>query len=341
MEEKKDNAGGPGEEGLAEYLVVLYKRKRLVLLILLAALLPAGLHGLLAPAVYRLDTVLEIGESGPRMPFEPPSQVREKIDGDVYGALLRRETGISEGRFPEIKAVHPNATSLVLMEVKSSDTALAREVLAGINSMILERHGEEFEKTGSLIGEGIAVYGEKIKSLEDEILKLGERAELKAVSIGRIRGEIARLEEAIDSLSGKVGLMEKIIAGEANSDGGQGLFVRLSLFDMRERLALRRGEREKLYREISFLEGEAAHLESEASARERKKGEYRAEILSLEAALAELKPSRILKEPAASEAPAGPGTGRNLVFAGLFGLFLGMCFAFGQDWLDRNRGKFR
>ena len=123
------------EIDLMDYVKVILKRKWLILAIFLSAAIVAEVFSFLMPKVYKIDTVLEVGQAA-GVPIEDPGQVVEKIKGDVYGIFVRGKLGIPEEKYPKIKTENPKDTRLISLAIESAEPQQAKNILEEINNLI-------------------------------------------------------------------------------------------------------------------------------------------------------------------------------------------------------------
>lgn len=243
MNQKEESQLEYEEIDLMDYVKVILKRKRQILNVFLIVVIVVGVFGWLSPKVYKIDTSLEIGKIGNEI-VEEPSQVVEKIEGDVYGILVREKLGISEKDYPEIQVENPEKTNLIKISIESAEAQKSQNILEGINNLILTEHQGELEKKKSKIQENIKEIQEELTLLETEKVYSDE-------GIAQLQIELLKLKELINNAES----------------------------------------------------------------------------------------SRIVKMPTLSERPVRPKFLLNIVIAGALGLFLGVFWAFSQEWWEKNKIK--
>ena len=134
------------EINLTDYIKVIIKRKKMILVIFLLAMLVAAIYSFLAPKVYKIDTSLEVGKvENTGSLVELPEQVVAKIDNDVYGVNIRKDLNISEEGYPKIKSENEKDTSLINIEIESSDVSRAKNILEMMNDLIINEHQEKIK----------------------------------------------------------------------------------------------------------------------------------------------------------------------------------------------------
>lgn len=180
------------EIDLMDYLKVVIKRKRLILIIFLVAVIVAGVFNYFAPKIYKIDTSLEIGTIGDKV-IEEPSQVIGKIDSDAYGILVREKLGISEDEYPKIKTENPENTNLVIITIESSQPDLAKNILREINNLILAEHQEKLDKEKTKTEESINEIQEELTLLETKKQYSEGIAELQ-IKISNLKSRINECE---------------------------------------------------------------------------------------------------------------------------------------------------
>lgn len=207
------------EIDLMDYVIVVFKRKWLIFGIFLVAVIAAAVLSSVMPKIYKIDTSLEIGQIN-GAGIEPPAQLIEKINNDVYGIFAREKLGISEMEFPKIKTENPKDTNLIKVEIESVNSQQTKNILEEINNLILVEHQE----------------------------KIKVKKELLEKDIERIKIKVASLEEEKKNLEAKVEALEKVLPYQ-QTPGSQ-----FALFDTKEKLEAEKQEIENLYLQINSLE---------------------------------------------------------------------------------------
>lgn len=288
------------EIDLMDYLKIIIKRRLFIAVVFLLAILVAGIFSFVSPRVYRIDTVLELGRVGDEL-VESPAQLMGRIEGDVYGAIIRAKLGISESEYPEIKANNPKDTSVVSRFIESSEVKLARQVLEEGNRLIIAEHQEMLDSEKGLLEK-------KITTLEANMTVLG-------LDIERVERKISSLEEEKKNLEAKVSALQTVLIYQQDP-GSQ-----FALFDTREKLEAKKQEIENRYLQINSLETQINNL--------------KAEINSLEKNIQDIRPTGAIKPPTVSENPIKPRPLLNMAIAGILGLFAGVFLAFGREWWQK------
>jgi len=291
------------EIGLMDYLKVLLKRKVLILVIFMGAVIAAGVLSYLMPKVYKIDTSLEIGRIGGEA-VEAPAQLIGKIKGDIYGILVRGKLGISEKEYPKIKVENPENTKLINIAIESSEIQKAKNIMEETNGLILDEHQEKIKVKKEL--------------LETNIGLLEENIEVSRKDIGRVKIKISSLEVEKKNLEDKVDALQKILPYEMTPG------TQFALFDAKEKLEAKIQEIENRYLEINSSEVKINSLKNQIS--------------SLGGQIEDIQPTKIVKSPAVSEEPIKPRPLLNIVIASVLGLFIGTFLAFGKEWWEKNKG---
>ena len=298
------------EINLMDYIKVILRRKRLILAVFLISIITAGVVSLYLPKVYKIDTSLEIGKITEKT-IESPEQIAkktvEKIKGDVFGILVRKELELTEMDYPEIKVSNPENTDLVNIKIESDQVQQAKNVLEAINRLVLDEHQK-------------MVIARK-KVLEKEIEFLKENINIPQKNIIRVQAKVVSLKKEQQILENKVSVLQEILIYE-QTPGTQ-----FALFDTEEKLEKKIQETEDCYLQINSLEVTINSLKNK--------------INVLEDQIEDIRPTRILKSPAISESPVSPKLLSNIVLAAVLGIFMGIFLAFFKEWwIKTNENKF-
>ncbi|MBU4274304.1 hypothetical protein KKE19_00620 [Patescibacteria group bacterium] len=287
-----------------DYIKVILKRKWFILSLFFLAVILTGIFSFLLPKVYQIDTSLEVGRiDGVVVALvEDPGQVKEKIDSDVYGVLIREKLQISEENYPKIKAENPKNTNLIKIKIESANTQQSLSILEEINKIISEEHQEKLEFKKELLEKDI-------EFLENNIEVAGKGTE-------RVKTKIGFLEEEKKNLEAKVEALQKILPYQ--QDPG----TQFALFDTKEKLAQKKLEIEDRYLGINSLETEI--------------GSFKSQINSLQKQIKDIWSTQIIKTPTVSKNPIKPRLLFNVAVAGFLGLFSGIFLAFGKEWWEKE-----
>lgn len=325
------------EIDLMDYVKVLIKRKGLILAIFLGAAIVAGVFSFLMPKIYKIDTSLEVGRvekptgTTPEQLVESPTQLVEKIEGDVYGIKVREKLNISEKEWPKIKVENPKGTNLVTMAIESDKSEKAKNILEETNSLILAEHQEIIKTKKELLEKDIKTTEDKIKLVESDIERTKNKIQPIDEDIKRIENKIVNVEEEKNNLEAKIEALEKVLVYE-QTPGTQ-----FALFDTKEKLANKKQEIENLYLTINSLRRTKEDLEVQINSLKTSIENLNAQINSLRASLDEIKPTKVVKTPTVSEKPIKPNKKLNIVIAAVLGLFVGVFLAFFKEWWEKSK----
>jgi len=230
------------EIDLMDYVKVILKRKWLILVIFFGAAIAAGIFSFLMPKVYKIDTSLEVGiieratGATSEQLIESPTQLVEKIKGDVYGIFVREKLQIPEEKYPKIKVENPKDTRLISLAIESAEPPKAQNILEETNNLILAEHQEKIKVKKGLLENNIEVAKKDIE---------------------RIKAKIGFLEEERKNLEAKIEALQKILPYQ--QDPG----TQFALFDTKEKLEQKKQEIENRYLEINSLENQINSLQGQ------------------------------------------------------------------------------
>ena len=360
----KKYQSGIDEIDLMDYVKIILKRKELIFGICFLAVAGAAVFSYYSPKIYEIDTCLEIGvikNDGKEKAelVESPAQVIGKINNDAYGVLIREKLDISDAEFPKIKTKNPKNTNLVLINIESSETENAKNILQGINQLIITEHQKLSETKKELLKKEIDSLENKIQLSENDVQR--ENNKIKSVQadiqitmnkIEPLIADIERIEIKIDNtkdqekiLEDKIEALEEILIYE-QTPGTQ-----FALFDAKEKLANKKQEIENLYLRINSLRRNIEDYNIQVNNLRRiiedynskinflmvKIEDYNSQINSIKAAIENVKLTRVIKNPIVSEQPIKPKPLLNIIIAGILGLFMGTFLAFFREWWEKSK----
>jgi len=222
MPQEKDLQNEYEDIDLMDYVRVVIKRKCLVLATFLGIAIFAGTLSLLMPKVYKIDTILEVGEIEEK-PIENLGELVGRIKSDIYGVEIRDKLEILEKDYPKIKVENPKNTNLIKIETDSSNTELAKNILTEINSLILKDSQEELEKKKGELENKIEKLKDKINSLEEkkqnieseiEILEkipLKDQTPASQFALFATKERLNAKEQEIENLDSQINSLEEIL----------------------------------------------------------------------------------------------------------------------------------
>lgn len=298
MEQEKYQADE--EIDLRDYVKALLKRKLLVLAVFLIAVLAGGVFTFISSPVYKIDTVLEIGTVGQKL-VEEPAQLVGRIQGDVYGTVIREKLNIAESEYPEIGVESPQGTSLISRTIESDKFKQAKQILEEGNKLVVAEHQEKLELEKQL--------------LEDKIVATQANILVLEADIKRVDSKIVSLQEEKDNLEAKVAALQTVLVYQ--QDPG----TQFALFDTKEKLEAKKQEIENRYLQINSLQVQINNLKDEIS--------------KLQKQIQDIRPTSIVRPPTISENPIRPRPLFNLAVAGVLGLFAGAFVALGREWWQK------
>lgn len=302
QEERNTNNEEYNEIDLMDYVKVILKRQRLILAVFLISVIAAAAVSLYLPKVYKINTSLEMGKIA-EVVIENPEQVVEKIKGDVYGIVIRKQLEISEEKYPKVKVDNPKGTNLITVEIESDRTDMSKSILEAMNKLILTEH------------QGIIIV--KQEFLRKDIELSEENMKISQKDIERVQAKIFSLKKEQRILENKVRTLQETLVYE-QTPGTQ-----FALFDTQEKLEAKVQEIENRYLQINSLE---AAINS-----------FKNRINALEGQIEDIKPTQILKTTNVSENPIGPRLLLNIALAGILAIFMGVFLALFKEWWIKNK----
>ncbi|MEA3295921.1 MAG: Wzz/FepE/Etk N-terminal domain-containing protein [Patescibacteria group bacterium] len=296
------------EIDLMDYVKIIFKRKYLIFGIFFLSMLCAGVFSFFMPKVYEINTMIEIGgiknEKTQKIEIiEQPTQLVEKINSDVYGVEIRNKLQISEAEYAKIKIENSKNTNLVKLTIKSSDIEKSKNILQGINGLILAEHQEIIENKKQLLEKDIELLEKDI-----EVYQQNEQ---------RIKNKISFLKQEQVVLENKISALQKVLVYE-QTPGTQ-----FALFDNQEKLQQKKQEIENRYLEISSLNV--------------KINSFQNSVNSILNQIKNIQKTKIIKNISVSENPVSPRILLNIIIAGILGMFIAVFLAFFKEWWEKER----
>ncbi len=328
------------EINLIDYVKVIIKRKKIIAIIFFLAVIIAGVLSFVLPKVYKIDTTLSVGkienpeaktEEERVVLVEDPLQVKQKIDNDVYGILIREKLSISEAEYPKITTENPKETNLITLKINSDKIQQAQDILTEINNAIVSEHQDKIKNRLDLVDKNIKSTEEKIKLTESNIKSTENKILPIDNDIGRIESKIKSVEEEKNNLEAKIDALQKV--PNYQQDPG----TQFALFSAKEKLAGKKQEIESLFMEINTLKKQKDDLAIQINVLKAEIESLNSGINSLKESKSYIKETRIIKMPAVSERQVSPRPVLYMAIAMALGLFAGIFMAFGKEWWENNK----
>ncbi len=150
------------EINLMDYIKTIIRKWRMISIITLGITAIVFLVSFLSPRIYELSTMIEIGGYGQTTLLESPAQVKNKIEGGIYG-------------IDNLKAENLTGTNLVIIKMKSSDIGGGEKNLEKTINLILDEHQKMAGIQKNIANQEIQRLNNKIDSLEKKKLIIEEK----------------------------------------------------------------------------------------------------------------------------------------------------------------------
>lgn len=316
------------EVELIDYLHVLCRRKILILLGTLLCVIMGGVAGLVAPKVYRLNTILEIGtiekDGGKPFPIEKAAVLVEKIKGGIYDEAVRNKLNLKEKEYPKILVKNPKNTSLVEIRIDSSRKEVARDILRNMEELILKDHRDRI---------GIERYKLKnrIREIENKSLLLSSQKEGIKEEMALVRKNREQLKKQIKDVTGRLlDLRREKSKLDRRANPNNTLSLLLFNSEIQENRRYLNGLQDKLNVDLAK---KAIDLTNNLNRKERDIKALALEKDQLRAQLEAFRETRVVKKATIPEDPVSPQIKLDILLAGVAGFFFFIFLAFFLEYL--------
>lgn len=161
------------EIDLKNLLKKTLKRKKTILQVFFIVVALSFLYSLFAPKVYRIESASEVGtmikEDKTKETIETPVQIKDKIDKNVFGKIIRDNLKIPEKKYPKIKTNNLSGTNLITFSIESYNPDKSKSVLEEINKIILSDHQAKIDQKKTFLEARIAVTQSSVDKLVEKI----------------------------------------------------------------------------------------------------------------------------------------------------------------------------
>ena len=325
------------ENEIELYLKVIWKRKWIIIIPTLLAIIIAGIISFLLPPVWEIDCLIQpsklfvqtqAGEFKEIL-LEDPVQIAEKINRGSYNHLIAAQLNLSLSEFPEIKADNVRKTNLVRIFIKENDVELAKSILS---ELIIHIKRELDRKVD------IEIKNIDLSIKKNEIEKERWNKEIEILN-NKLRIIDQREKEIIEEMKEtreRIKDLERAQLRALNKEGGNaGETLGLLLYSneiqanlryynsLNELLSAKRIQTENINSQIEANQKKIEQLDNEIKRLEDRKGRYDY--------------TRVVKEPMPSLYPVSPKKKLNIAIAGILGLMIFTMLAFFIEYIEKQK----
>ncbi len=322
---------------LMHYLYILWKRKWLIIVGVIASMILAGGASFLLKPVYEIDAIIQPGkffvenEAGNfvQVVIEEPQQIADKVNLKSYDALIASKLKLDISEIPELRAESIKDTLLTRIWIRSKDVELSKSILKTLVSLIQEGINEKIEIEIDNIEADIDTNEidkkskiEQVEILKNKIKIIEQRKRDIVNEMASVKNKISELEKE------QLKVLKRENRGEIESLG-----MLLYSNEIQESIRYYGSLNEKLSYERIREEDVNSDLQDE-----------RASIDKLDTTIANLKErkgridlTKIIKEPTRSLYPVFPRKKAIVLIAGIFSLIIFTTFAFFLEYIKKYK----
>ena len=293
---------------LIDIIRVLWKRKKLIILITFLFTLGAVGAALILPKVYEVSTIIEPGvrpiadangQIVNEVPVVSPDAVKEAVLGGAYDVAIQKKLNILPADYPQLKLTLPKNTTLVKVAIESSEPDKAQAIL------------------DELVGQvGSDIQGK----LENEKKKIENEMESVRISEKAVAEKILLLKKQLDETSKKIEDLENDRQKSMAARTADAMAVLLYSNEI---------QNQQIY--LNNLQEKLMDLETSAKT-------FGVRMENIRLKLAMVKSTRLVKPPTIPEKPIKPKKPLIVALAGVLGLMGSMMLAFLLEYLERSGG---
>lgn len=318
------------EIDLIDYIDVLWRWKKLIIIGTLSCMLIAGVASFQLSRVYLLRTIIEIGTiekyNGKPVLIEDPLSLVAKINGGAYDEKIRQELNIKETNYPKIEVKNPKDTALIEINIKSTKRDRDQKILEIMDDLILKEHSDliQIEKYN---------LSNKIKEIENKATLVNQEKEgLKnQLQLNKINKE--QIKKQIEDIASKISELEREktkVDRKANPDNT------LSLLLFSNEIQENRRYYNQLHDRLNIdLEKEEENLKNQMNAKD---SDLNALILQKDGLSAELRAvldTIVVKAALSSQIPIGPSKRRIVYLTSIIAFAAFIFIAFFMEYLAK------
>ena len=300
------------EIDLMDYIRVIWKRKIGIIAVFIIAVLAAGLMSkFVLPEVYETSSLVEIAKIKGENLENPADiiatfkqraillEIAEKVGWDK-----EKETDKAKirGLGNNLKLEKGEKGNFLKIKAKANTPEEAQKIVSAVNEILISRHKKRFTEA------------ERLVEAEIETIKQDKE---------KTKKDIEKIQQSLGRISRDIAIYEKEIAKRGNiKSEGQGRIVESYI----KLLAQAKDQKEAKEAQILALEQKLVGLEQSIQQKEYEKA-YETTM------------TRVVVPPLLPERPVEPRTMVNVAIAGILGLFIGILWAFGAEYIEKSKER--
>lgn len=322
--EKAVSESSPDEISLIDLLRVLFEHRRVVVVVLLSFTITGLIYALLFPMQYRYSTTIEIGtimEDGKTMLIDQPQTLLAKIN-EAYIPYAISQFTADRVRDYKITARIPPGSEVVVLESKAPEDK--GDTIISLHKQVVEYVKSNHQGVFDIIKKEMNVELDKSKN---KLSALQDRHKVLVADLKRLDQTAALLNAQIEELKALVAdaISYRKMARSQTGDETQAMTLLMIDNEIQQNNQRLAALEERLHIDLPREKDSLNNLISDNS---REQQEQTAEIAKIQAAVNNMRETRMLIAPMRSGDPVGIGRTTIVLASAVAGVFAGIFAAF-------------
>ncbi len=332
------NTACDDEISLLDLLRVLVEEKRVILIVFLVFVVLGVSYALLRPEVYRYTTTIEIGtimEDGRAILIDRPETVLAKIQEAYIPYVLEQSEKTGGAKEYRISARIPRGSEVVVLESKAAEDE--EDAIVTLHKKVVDLVKQNHQRVFEIIKKEMEVELDKSKN---KLSALQDRHRALTADLKRLDRTAKLLNDQIEELKALVAdaIRYRKLARSQTGDETQAMTLLMIDNEIQQNNQRLAALEERLHIDIPR---EKDSLNNAISDNSREQQEQAAEIAKIQAAVNNMRETRMLISPMRSPKPVGPGGITVILASVVAGLFAGVLGAFIMAFVRRAREALR
>ncbi len=331
--------GGPsGDEiSLLDLLRVLVEQKRVVLGVFLGFVLLGTLFALVKPTEYRYATTIEIGtvmEDGRTTLIDRPETLLAKINEAYIPYVLEQFSRKNNDKY-KIVARIPRGSEVIVLESRAPEEMGG--VLIALHEQVVEHVKQNHQRVFEIVKKGMSV---ELGKRRNKLSALQDRHRVLTADLKRLDDTAKLLHDQVEELKVLVtdALNYRKLAREQTGDEAQAMAMLMIDNEIQQNNQRLAALEERLH---IYIPREKDSLNNNISDNSRQQQELTAEIAKIQAAVDNIRETRMLMATMRSAEPVGVGGATIILVSLVAGLFAGILAAFIAAFVRKAREVLR